>query len=214
MKGIIFDLDGTLVDSIADLGNSVNKVLEQRRLQQFPLEQYKKFLGNGVHKLVERSLPADYPEAQEAFDEFYEIYKNNCLVETKPFDGIVEMLVELNALNVPIALCTNKEETLSYQIMEGCFPNIDFISIIGDRYDGLKKPNAHYPLEIANVMGLKPEDILFVGDTNVDIETAINAEMIPVGVSWGFRTNEELEIAGAKYIIDEPAELIQILRSL
>lgn len=201
MKAIIFDLDGTLLNSLQDLANSVNKVLVQHNQAPHPLEKYNQFVGNGVQKLVERAFGSDYDKLDEAFDSFLEDYTENCINDSKPYEGILNLLQWANTKDIPIAISTNKAQDLTDKIVAHYFKDIDFVDVIGDRYDGLKKPNPYYPLQIAEKMQTKAEDILFVGDSDVDMMTANSAGFVALGVSWGFRSEKELLAHGASKII-------------
>lgn len=210
IKGIIFDLDGTLIDTIEDLGNSMNTILENHGYPIHDLSAYYKFVGNGMRVLVERAIPKD-ANLDILFEEFVNEYESNLTNKTKPYPNIVDLLEKINNLNIPVGVCTNKKEDLMAQILEHYFSNITFVETIGDRFDGQLKPNPTHPSSIAKKMNLKPSEIAFVGDSNVDIQTAINAGMLPVGVSWGFRSEEELIKTGAAKIIHDPLELLDIL---
>lgn len=208
MIGFIFDLDGTLYDSLEDMANSLNIVLERKGLSPHPLNAYKKFVGNGMPKLVERALK-DHPERyDEIFKEFLEEYAKRYDEFSRPYDGILAMLKGLQDEKHLLAVCTNKQQVYTDKIVEKFYKDTDFIAVVGDRSDGLRKPDPHYPLEIAKKMALDPKDIYFVGDSDVDMQTAKNSGMIAVGVSWGFRSVEELKAAGADYIIDSPLALL------
>ncbi|QIK70481.1 HAD family hydrolase [Erysipelothrix sp. HDW6C] len=208
---VIFDLDGTLMDTIADMGNSLNRVLEGRNLPTHTLATYKTFVGNGIKKLVERALPEDYDEFDDALEEFLADYGLNYSVDSTPYPGVVETLKELNTRGIPVAICTNKKQVYTDGIVAAYFGDIDFVTVIGDQFDGNHKPSPHYPLIIAEEMGINPENILFVGDSDVDMNTAKNANMIPIGVSWGFRPVSELEEHGAKHILDRMDKIIELI---
>ncbi len=207
-KAVIFDLDGTLVNSLEDLGNAVNRTLEKHNKKKHPMDLYNSFVGNGVHKLVERAFGHDYEALDTVFDIFYEDYSLNCMVDSYVYEGMLELLHELNDKNIPIAISTNKAQDLTDKIVEHFFYNIDFVDVIGDRYDNLKKPNPHYPLVIADKMNLKPHEILFVGDSDVDMITANKAGFKAAGVSWGFRSQKELLENGADMIISQASEIL------
>lgn len=211
-KGIIFDLDGTLLDTRNDMGNSVNYVLQQRGLKTHSLEKYNQFVGNGIPKLIERSFPKGYDDLESAFDDFMVYYGNHCTDYTLHYEGIVSLLKILNALNIPIAISTNKVQSLTDTMVAHYFKDIQFVDVIGDRLDGLNKPNAHYPNLILDKMNLNHDEVLFVGDSNVDIQTAKNANLTSVGIAWGFRGEVELIESGADYIAQTAEDILSLVR--
>lgn len=205
----IFDLDGTLLNTLDDLGNCCNRALINFGYKPHPLESYKFFVGNGMQKLVKRALPKDVSDNdyQRVLNYFLEDYALHFMDDSKPYDGVVEALESLNRKGVPIAICTNKRQDYTDSIVVQYFSTIKFVKVIGDRFDGKHKPNPSSALEIAQAMGVDTSKIYFVGDSNVDMQTAINANMTPIGVSWGFRPVDELIENGAKLIINSMREL-------
>ncbi len=210
IKGVIFDLDGTILNSLEDLGQSVNRTLIKHNLKEYPMDAYNQFVGNGVYKLVERAFGKDYPKLDEAFKTFYEDYSKNCTVNSYLYDGVYDVLKKLNELNVPVAINTNKAQDLTDKIVKHFLGDVEFVDVIGDRFDDLKKPNPHYPLQIMEKMNLKPEEVLFVGDSNVDMMTAKTAGFKAFGVLWGFRSKEELLESGADQVIDDVHEILKL----
>lgn len=210
MKGIIFDLDGTLYDSLADIGNSANRTLAAYSYPIHPLSSYQEFVGNGLKVTITRALPDGVDLTDEILQSFLSDYEKNHTVDSKPYPGILEMLKTLNDHQIPVAICTNKKQEYSEGIVEKDFKNIDFVSVIGDLSNNTLKPDATNTLEIAKKMNLSPKEIYFVGDTNVDMKTAKNAGMVPIGVSWGFRSVHELHEAGAHKIVDTANELLEL----
>lgn len=213
IKGVIFDLDGTLLNTLYDLGNSTNRVLNFYGLDSHPVNVYKTFVGNGIKTLVKRAFPEGFEKLDEALELFIKDYTAHCMDESLPYDGILELLETLNTMQIPIAICTNKKQELTDMVIEKYFGAFPFVDVIGDRFDGFTKPNSRYPLEIAKKMDLAPEEIILLGDSDVDVRTAINAKMIPIGVSWGFRNEKELRDEGAKHIIHHPLELLELILS-
>ena len=209
--GIIFDLDGTLFDSLEDLKNSLNTVLEKNNLKQHNSEQYRDFIGNGMQKLVERAIPKDYRDKDLILEQFLDEYGRRYYEASKPYEGINALLKALNKKGVKIAICTNKKQEYTDEIVKRFFPDIDFISVVGHRNDGLNKPSAHYPKLIAKEMGLKPNQVYFIGDSDVDMQTALNANMKPIGVAWGFRSTEELKEAGAIQIVKKAKDILKLV---
>ena len=195
--GFIFDLDGTLLNSIEDLKNSLNSVLKRYQLPEHSSSSYKDFVGNGMKVLVERAVPKGYPEIEKIIKEFLLEYEKRYYEESRPYDGIMPMLKTLNEKNIPISICTNKKQEYTDEIVKRFFSEIEFIKVVGDKFDGLNKPDPFYPLMIAEEMNLKSSDLYFVGDSDVDMQTSINAKMKGIGVSWGFRSVTELKNAGA-----------------
>lgn len=209
--GFIFDLDGTLLNSLEDLKNSLNTILKNHNLPQHTSTEYKKFVGNGMQVLVDRALPKDHPKRDQILDEFLEEYGRRYYEASSPYEGIISMLKALNTKDIPISICTNKKQEYTDEIIKRFFSEIDFVEVIGDKFDGLHKPNSFYPLQIAEKMHLDPKDLYFVGDSDVDMQTSVNAKMKGIGVAWGFRSVYELRDAGATLIIYHPEELFRLL---
>lgn len=209
--GFIFDLDGTLLNSLEDLKNSLNTVLEKRNLPVHSSAAYKQFVGNGMYTLVERAIPVGCEDLDSIFQDFLLEYGQRYYEASRPYDGVVSMLKTLNEKKVPISICTNKKQEYTDEILKQFFDGIEFVEVVGDKSDGLHKPNSHYPLLIAQSMELEPHELYFVGDSDVDMQTAQNSKMRGVGVSWGFRSVKELEEAGAQTIIYHADELFKLL---
>ena len=212
-KAVIFDLDGTLVDSLADLSDSVNLMLESYGFPTHEMEQYRYFVGNGSKKLMERTLPRDKAASaefvEEALVKYKAIYKERLLEKTRPYNGVRELLAELKSRGIPLAVCTNKHNDAALTIVKILFAPSTFEEVLGDRPGFPKKPNPATPLEIASHLGVKPDEVAYLGDTSVDMETAVHAGFLPVGVLWGFRPEEELVKIGAKVLLKAPLELLE-----
>ena len=212
-KAVIFDLDGTLVDSLADLSDSVNLMLESYGFPTHEMEQYHDFVGNGSKKLMERTLPRDKAASaefvEEALVKYKAIYKERLLEKTRPYNGVRELLAELKSRGIPLAVCTNKHNDAALTIVKILFAPGTFEEVLGDRPGFPKKPNPATPLEIASHLGVKPDEVAYLGDTSVDMETAVHAGFLPVGVLWGFRPEEELVKSGAKVLLKAPLELLE-----
>lgn len=209
-KGVIFDLDGTLVNSLTDLANSVNTVLTEYKLPTYDIESYKYRVGNGIRKLVERSLPEGKQDLLEpALARFKEIYAKHNLDHTAPYDGIVDLLKALQQQNIKIGVCTNKHDEAAKEIIRIIFGDNIFDEIIGDKQGLKRKPDPSKVLMIAKHWQLKPEEIAYLGDSDVDMQTAQNANMFAVGVLWGFRDAEELQKNGADVLLENPLELLE-----
>lgn len=212
-KGIIFDLDGTLVNSLEDISDAMNKVLQGLNFPTHTYETYQYFIGSGLRNLVSKALPATNNSDEQieiCFECMINEYREICTLKTKPYDGIVELLENLTSQNIKMAVFSNKADELTKKIASEIFPN-HFDQAIGLSTEALKKPNPFEALEIGKKWNLKPEEILFVGDSDIDMQTAVNAKMFPVGVTWGYRTEEELKNSGAKLVVNNASELIEIL---
>jgi len=212
-EAAIFDLDGTLVNSLNDLADSANAVLRSHGFPAHDVEAYRYFVGNGSRKLIERILPADRAAdatfVRDFMAEYKARYAAHLLDKTKPYDGIMEMLAELRRRSIPMAVCTNKHQSAAEAIMEALFPHDMFCEIIGDQ-DGLpRKPNPSKVLHIMKNMGVTGDKTLYFGDTSVDMDTARNAGAFAVGVLWGFRPAEELTEHGADILLKHPMELFE-----
>ena len=216
VKYIIFDLDGTLVNSIYDLADSVNFVLLQNGYKTHPLESFYYFVGDGTLKLVERALPEDKrndEEIKRVHEQFAKYYSKNYLNKTVPYEGVCNLLDELNNLSIEYAVASNKTDIFTHQIIEKLFPENKFDKIMGKKDGNPTKPNPKIVYDILSGKNLKDYEILFVGDSNIDIQTGHNANIKSVGCLWGFRDKKELEEAGADFLISSPYELLEIINN-
>ncbi len=212
-KGVIFDLDGTLVNSLEDIADAMNTVLQNLDYPTHGYDDYQYFIGSGLRNLVSKSLPSthnDENQIEHCYDLMVQIYRDNCTNQTKPYNGIVELLDELKSLNIKLSVFSNKADALTKEITDFLFPSY-FNPIVGLSLESLKKPNPFEALEISKNWGLQPEEMIFVGDSGIDMQTATNANMQAVGVIWGYRPKEELVENGAKHILSHPLDLIPIL---
>jgi phosphoglycolate phosphatase len=213
-KAILFDLDGTLLDTIDDLGDSMNTVLEKLNYPLHTIEAYKYFVGNGLEALVKRALPEN--AGKEAFKNAYQLmrneYGNNWANKTKPYDGITELLEGLSSLGIKKTILTNKPDDTAQKVIEKFLSKYNFEVVFGARPDVPKKPNPEAALEIAEKIGIDCSEFLYLGDTKVDMQTATSAGMYPIGVLWGFRKAEELIESGAKILITHPLNLLEFFK--
>ena len=212
-KGIIFDLDGTLVNSLEDISDAMNTVLTNLNYPTHTYDTYQYFIGSGLRNLVSKALPASNnseDQIETCFQNMITEYREICTLKTKPYEGIVELLDTLVSQNIKLAVFSNKADELTKKIATEIFPDY-FDAAVGLSTEALKKPNPFEAIEISKSWNLSPEEILFVGDSDIDMLTAKNANMFPVGVSWGYRTEEELKTSGAKLVINNASELIEIL---
>ncbi len=215
-RAVIFDLDGTLLDSLEDLATAANRMLAIRDLPVHPVDAYRYFVGDGVRLLIERILPPAWrvPDAVDAAVlAFEEEYARNWHVRTRPYPGISRMLEGLVAGGIGLSILSNKPDAFTRPCVERLLPRWRFDPLLGQRQGVPKKPDPAAAIEIAGRLGVAPAEILYVGDTAVDMHTAHGAGMDSVGVLWGFRTAEELRSAGAHHLIAQPQELLPIVFS-
>lgn len=209
-KMIIFDLDGTLLNTLGDLNVSTNYSLNKFGYDSVTIEETKEFIGNGIKKLIERSLKLKADNFEEIFNEFKNHYFSNCCNLTKPYDGVYELLNYCKKNNIKMGVLSNKAQKPLEEVCDFYFKNY-FSVIIGDRPDLNKKPAIDGLSLIAKLYNIKIEDILYIGDSEVDVKTVINAGCKGVFVSYGFRGKEILKEYGAKIIVDTPKDIIKIL---
>ena len=215
-KAVIFDLDGTLLNTLEDIAAAANRVLETMNMPTHPLEAYRLFVGNGMKTILTRILPEQQQKPSiiaEAVKCFQEDYSQHWNVKTSVYDGIEKMLDTLTEEGYPISILSNKPDNFTHQCVEQLLPKWTFWPLFGQRPDVPRKPDPQAALEITEKLNLKPSEILFVGDSSVDMKTASNAGLDGAGVLWGFRSEEELRNSGADYIIAHPRELITILKN-
>ncbi|MBM4002029.1 MAG: HAD-IA family hydrolase [Planctomycetes bacterium] len=213
-RAVLFDLDGTLVDSLADIANSANAVLVAMGFAPHSVESYRAFVGEGVAVLFQRALPETAREEATltaCLTRMREEYGRRWNETTRPYHGIMEVVASFRSRGIRLAVLSNKPHRFSCQCVDTFFPPGTFDLVLGQRDDVPRKPDAAGAMEIRAAFGLDASDCLFVGDSAVDILTARNARMSSVGVTWGFRSREELQQSGADYIIDCPEELLAIV---
>ena len=214
-QAVLFDLDGTLLDTIEDLMDAMNIVMAEIGIEPHDAEQAKLRVGDGLRNYVLRCIPAerrdDEPFVAGLCKRFSEEYAKRWKVKTHPYDGIAEMLTGLAERNVPAGVLTNKPDEFAQLVVGELLGEWRFAAVRGVRADDVKKPDPSGALEMAAGIGVSPAQCLYVGDTNTDMKTANAAGMFPVGATWGFRSREELLENGAKVLIDHPVELLGLL---
>lgn len=210
----IFDLDGTLLNTITDLGASTNFALHSMGFSEHPLSAYNYMVGNGVRKLMERAQPDASPQViDELLTHFRSHYDEHCTDTTKPYPGIPELLAELREKGVKLAVATNKYQAAADKIINHFFPDVEFEAVLGQIPERPVKPDPSVVFAILNLCPTQKRDVLYVGDSAVDIETARRACVESVGVTWGFRPVSELRKACADHVVSLPAEILRFLES-
>ena len=213
-KAILFDVDGTLLNTLEDLSGAVNRVLAGKGFPTHKLEAYRYFIGDGSAMLITRALPEEKRNddtIRSCIEMFIEDYGRNWNVRTKPYDGVTEMLDALMARGLKIAALSNKPHEFTKRCVNDFLPNWPFEVVLGYRDAVPLKPDPASALEVAKRLNIPPVDFLFLGDSAVDMKTAIAAGMYPVGVLWGFRPVEELQENGAQALIERPLEILNLL---
>lgn len=211
-KLVVFDLDGTLVDSIADLGNAVNFALKEYNLPLHPMDDYYGFVGNGMEDLVRRSMGESggnnelYFKVRKEFDGYYHAHCND---KTVAYKGVAELLDELKSKGIKTAVLTNKAQQYVGGILNKCFPSHSFAAFYGQREGIARKPSSQGFELLLKELGFSKSDTLFVGDSEVDVKTAVNADVDLVAVSWGYRSEDVIRGAGASVIVSEPNEILR-----
>ncbi len=213
IKALVFDLDGTLVDTLLDLATTTNELLVEYDYPEIDTNKYREFIGNGISKLIERAIKyvnGDLRLHKEIFEKFKIEYNNKCLRHASLYEGIRELLNILKNEKYFLFVNTNKNQEISLIMLNALFPNT-FIKIYGDSFDYPRKPDPYILNLIKKDYNLDDEEILMIGDSNVDIFTAHNSNIKAVGCTYGFRGKEELILAKADYLIDKPLDLLKIL---
>ncbi len=214
-QACIFDLDGTLTDTLDSITYSVNLTLQEMGLSEITREQCRTFIGNGARYLMEEALKASGDACASRIDDAMEIYGRvfgeNCTYQVKPYDGIVELLAELKAEGIKLAVLSNKPHAQTKDVVAKFFGS-DIFNYIQGQCDGIpRKPDPAAALMIAQQFGVSNQACVYIGDSDVDMETACAAGMASVGVTWGFRSEEVLMTHGAEYMIHHPKELLSII---
>lgn len=212
MKTAIFDLDGTIADTLSDLADAVNYALEQIGYPVHPYESFNQFVGNGVQKLCFRALPADKKdETDKLVDIFSGYYNEHFLDKTVLYKGMSETVHKLESSGVKLAVATNKPQDFARKIVTALLPDVGFVSVLGGCSERPKKPDPAIISEILGNLRCEEDQIFMIGDSNVDIQTAKNSGLISIGCIWGFRGRGELEAEGADYIAETPDDIAKII---
>lgn len=213
-KAIIFDLDGTLLDTLQDIADSVNEALKRLRFPEHGLEAIKNFIGEGRDVLAARALPNDNRDtaAVTRLIELMNIeYSERWANKTVPYNGITNLLDELTVRNIKMAVLSNKAHDSTELMVSKMLSQWHFEAVVGASPSVAKKPDPTAALQIAQQLGIQPTEFLYLGDSDIDMRTAIGAGMYPVGALWGFRSAEELLSSGAKALIEHPNDLLAFI---
>ena len=208
---VIFDLDGTLADTLDDIAEATNHALARHGLPTHPRDAYRELVGEGVRRLVERALPPDRQDlAGEVLEELARHYVDHMFDRSVPYPEVPELLDRLTERGIPMAVLSNKPESATRWMIDHLFGGWEFAAIVGGA-DGVPlKPDPAALLAIARALAVDPARCVFLGDTRTDMETAVAAGMFPVGALWGFRDRAELEAHGARAFLERPLELLDL----
>ena len=216
-KAVIFDLDGTLLDTIKDLGSSMNYILEKYGFPVHDEEHYVRAIGNGLRNLAKVSFPENVVTNElldKAVPEFIEHYGNHCMEKTVVYEGINELLEFCKKNNVLISILSNKRDDLVKELIPHYFPDYDFAYTLGESPEFPRKPDPTSALYLAELLKVSPSDILFIGDSIYDIKTGKNAGMKTIAVTWGYQPKEQLTEESPDFIADFPAQIIEYIKDL
>lgn len=213
-RAVLFDLDGTLLDTLDDLADSMNAALSRLSCPTHEVSAYRYFVGAGMDALARRALPEDRRDAEtvaRCMTYMEEEYGRRWEDKTRPYDGVPELLAELTARKITTAILSNKPDKFTKKCTARFFPQQQFAEVRGTRPDVPKKPAPDAALELAARLEISPEEFLYLGDSDIDMQTATAAGMYPLGALWGFRTAEELKANGARQLLGKPSALPALL---
>ncbi len=214
-KVCIFDLDGTIANSLVSIANSANKAIGKFGFNPNPIQNYNKYAGDGAEEMIKRSLidagDKNLFYFEEAFNEYKIIFEKECMYEVKPYDGIESVLNKLKEKNIKLSVLSNKPHDRAVDVVKGLFGDDLFDIVEGVSGKFKRKPDPQGALYIADLFKVKPEECAYFGDTNTDMITGKSAGMFTVGVLWGFRDRNELEENNADIIISNPSEILDIV---
>lgn len=211
IRAVLFDLDGTLTNTLQDIADAMNRALRLHGLSEWPLEAYCYLVGDGAKKLAQRAVRDRRELAQSVQREYQAYYQEHTQVTTCPYQGVPKLLKMLQERQIKLAVFSNKPDADTKNVVAHFFPEINWASVRG-QVEGIPvKPDPTGALLTAQAMGVQPAEVLYLGDTATDMLCATNAGMLPVGALWGFRTEAELRESGAKHLIGQPLELLHLL---
>ncbi len=214
-RAAIFDLDGTLLDTLEDLAGAMNTVLARHGLPPHPVSAYRGFVGDGIEALVRRALPRPLPPEETVAERVREMraeYDRRCLASTRPFPGVPELLAACRGAGAALAVLTNKPEEAARRLLQALLPAAGFRVVCGARPGLPRKPDPAGARALLDALEVSPGDAFLLGDSGVDMQAAVAAGLFPVGALWGFRTAGELLDAGARLLASSPLDLVPWIR--
>lgn len=215
IQAVVFDLDGTLLDSLADIAHAANWVLALHGFATHDVPAYRYYVGDGVRHLLRRTLPPAVHDDRQLFEqliaEFVDRYQEAWNIESRLYDGVPELLDQLVARHVTLAVLSNKPHSATCRCVQHYLAQYPFAAVLGQNESRPPKPDLTGVREILSTLEVPPLTCLYLGDTAVDMQTAQGAGMVAVGATWGFRERDELAQAGAKYLVDHPLEVLKLL---
>lgn len=211
IRAVLFDLDGTLTNTLDDIADAMNRSLRLHGLPEWPVDAYRYLVGDGAKKLAERAVRERQELALSVQREYQAYYQEHTRVKTKPYDGVPELLRALQVRGVPMAVFSNKPDADTKNVVAHFFPEIRWTVVRGQVEGVPVKPDPAGALAVAKALGVLPADVLYLGDTSTDMHCALNAGMHPVGALWGFRTEAELRESGAEKLAAHPQDILTML---
>lgn len=214
INGVIFDLDGTMLNTLEDLADSCNRVLLSEGFSTHPVNSYKYFIGNGIVNLIKNALPESHRDNEELISKITGKmrieYSHNWNKKTYIYDGVKELLYHLGNCSIPVSVLSNKADNFTKEMVKYYFPDFKFNQVIGEKNGVPRKPHPYAAIQLIESMGVTPEKTALIGDSGTDMQTATAAGAIPIGVLWGFRDRTELITNNARYCLSKPLDFIEI----
>lgn len=211
VRAVLFDLDGTLTNTLEDIADAMNRSLRLHGLPEWPLDAYRYLVGDGAKKLAERAVRDQQELALSVQREYQAYYQEHTRVKTQPYAGVPEMLRALQDKGLKLAVFSNKPDADTKNVVAHFFPDIPWAAVRGQIEGVPVKPDPTGALAVAEALQIPPAEFLYLGDTATDMHCAVNAGMLPIGALWGFRTAEELQSSGARQLVQHPMDVLSCL---